>query len=57
MSEEHRIAQLHGMLSTARTLAEENDPVLEEAMPRIVAILHDALRLVDLDAPESLHGQ
>lgn len=49
MTEERRIELLHEMLSTARALAAEDDPVLDEVMPRVVAILHDALRLVDLD--------
>lgn len=53
MTEERRIELLHEMLSSARTLAVEDDPVLDEVMPRVVALVHDALRLVDLDYLET----
>jgi hypothetical protein len=49
VEERERIGKLHDMLFAAESLAEEDDRVLDEAMPRIVAIVHDALRLIDLE--------
>ena len=44
---------LRQMLDSARILAQEDDPVLDDAMPRVAAILHDALRLVDVEYLEA----
>jgi hypothetical protein len=44
-----RLQTLHTMLDLAISLAHEEDPVLDEAAPRLVAILHDTLRLVDVE--------
>lgn len=44
-----RTERLHQLLADAKALGEEDDPVLDKAMPRVVAIVHDALRLLDLD--------
>jgi hypothetical protein len=49
VTEQQRIDAVQGMLTTAKALAAEDDPVLDEAMPRVVAILHDAVRLIDPD--------
>ncbi|MEW6475703.1 MAG: hypothetical protein AB1679_25900 [Actinomycetota bacterium] len=49
MTEEERLETLHQMLAAGRRLAAEDDPVLDDSMPRVVAILHDVLRLMDLD--------
>lgn len=49
MTHDARIASLTTMLESAKQLAGEDDPVLDKAMPRIAAILHDTLRLVDLE--------
>jgi hypothetical protein len=52
MTERERIERLQEMLAAAKALAGEEDPVLDEVMPRVVAILHDALRLIDPDHME-----
>jgi hypothetical protein len=49
VTEQQRIDAVHGMLATAKALAAEDDPLLDEVMPRVVAILHDAIRLLDPD--------
>lgn len=49
MTSQERIERLRGLLAEAKELAAEPDPVLDEAMPRVVAIVHDALRILDLD--------
>ena len=53
MTEQERLRALRNMLETARVLAVEDDPVLDPAMHRVVAILHDALRLLDTDYLEA----
>jgi hypothetical protein len=49
VTEQQRIDAVHGMLARAKALAAVEDPVLDEVMPRVVAILHDAVRLIDPD--------
>ena len=51
MDEQAGISRLYEMRGIAESMTRDGDPVLQEAIPRIVAILTDALRLVDLDYP------
>ncbi|MDP1819130.1 MAG: hypothetical protein Q8K58_04470 [Acidimicrobiales bacterium] len=54
MDRQQEIELLHRLLDDAKQLARSSDPVLTLAMPRISAIAHDALRLVDLDYVDNL---
>lgn len=54
MTSQERVDRLRALLNDAKVLAAEPDPVLDEAMPRVVAIAHDALRLIDLDYVDNI---
>lgn len=49
MDGQAQMSRLNEMLSIAKTMPAESEPIIQEAIPRLVAILTDAIRLMDVD--------
>ncbi|MEU1957247.1 hypothetical protein [Nocardia rhamnosiphila] len=52
MDDTDRISKLHAIMRLLAELDDQKHPVLDEVIPQVRAILHDALRHIDLHYPQ-----